>query len=243
MKLRWEEHGTGAPTVVLTHGLAASGETWRLQVAELSRHFRTVTWDLRGHGGSESPPGPYSLAELAADLRRVADEVGAEKIVAIGHSAGGAIALRFALDHPERVCGLVLVGTASECNDRTRDFYHGIAAIAEERGMEPVLRRLGMVNEAKNVRPADPNGFAATTRAMATLREQPLTERLGEVKCPTLILVGEKDFLGAGGSVIMSRRIAGSQLEIVPERGHGLFLEDPAGFNRRVVDFVKSLPA
>jgi len=241
VKIRWEAHGETPPTVVLTHGLAASGETWRLQVGELSRHFRTVTWDLRGHGGSDSPPGPCSLAQLAADLCQVADEAGAEKIVAIGHSAGGAISLQFALDYPDRICGLVLVGTASECNERTQQFYENIAAIAEERGMEPVLRRLGLVNEAQNLRPADPRGFAATTRAMATLREQPLTPRLGELRCPTLILVGDKDFLGAGGSVIMSRRIAGAQLEIIPERGHGLFLEDPDGFNRRIVEFVRSL--
>jgi 3-oxoadipate enol-lactonase len=241
VKIRWEAKGDAAPTVVLTHGLAASGETWRLQVSELARHFRTVTWDLRGHGGSDSPPGPYTLADLAADLRQVADDVGAEKIVAVGHSAGGAISLQFAVDYPDRVCGLVLVGTASECNDRTRQFYHDIAAIAEARGMEPVLRRLGLSNEAQNLRAANPHGFAAATRAMATLREQPLTPRLEEVKCPTLILVGDKDFLGAGGSVIMSRRIAGARLEIIPERGHGLFLEDPAGFNRRIFTFVRSI--
>jgi len=241
VKIRWEAKGGTAPTVVLTHGLAASAETWRLQVHEFAAHFRTVTWDLRGHGGTDSPPGPYSLPELAADLRSVADEAGADRIVAVGHSAGGAISLQFAVDYPERVCGLVLVGTASECNDRTRQFYHDLAAIAEERGMEPVLRRLGLANEARNLRAADARGFAAATRAMATLREQPLTPRLEEVTCPTLILVGDKDFLGAGGSVIMSRRIADSHLEIIPERGHGLFLEDPDGFNRRVVDFVRSL--
>ena len=241
MKLRYEVHGDAAPTLVLTHGLAASGETWRLQVAELARHFRTVIWDLRGHGGSDSPPGPYSLPELAADLRQVADAVGAEKIVAVGHSAGGAISLQFAVDYPERIHGLVLVGTASECNERTRQFYHDIAALAEERGMEPVLRRLGLANEAQNLRPADRHGFAAATRAMATLRELPLTPRLAEVRCPTLILVGDKDFLGAGGSVIMSRRIAGARLEIIPERGHGLFLEDPDGFNRRILDFVRAI--
>lgn len=241
MKLHHTSHGSGEPTVVLTHGISASGATWRFQVPELAKFCRAVTWDLRGHGESDSPPGPYALADLARDLLQVADEVGAEQIVPLGHSAGGAIALQFALDHPERTRALILVGTASEANEKSRDFYHQLAAIAEERGMDAVVKRLGMAREAANLVPAEPRGFAHVTRAMAGLKENPLTERLGEIRCPTLILVGEKDFLGAGGSVIMSRRIANAELEIVPERGHGLFLEDPEGFNRRVVAFLQKL--
>src|SRR5690606_23404178 len=122
-----------------------------------------------------------------------------------------------------------------------RDFYHELARIAEERGMEPVVKRLGMAREAAHLVAADPRGFAEVTRAMAGLHAGPMTERLSEIRCPTLILVGEKDFLGAGGSVIMSRRIAGAELEIVPERGHGLFLEDPSGFNERVLAFLRKL--
>lgn len=240
-KLHYTVHGAGEPTVVLTHGISASAATWRFQVPALSQLCRTVTWDLRGHGESESPPGPYAIADLAADLRQVADDIGADRIVPLGHSAGGAVALRFALDYPDRCRALVLVGTASEANEKARDFYQDLARIAEERGMEPVVKRLGMAREAANLVAANPHGFAAVTRAMAGLHAEPMTDRLGEITCPTLILVGEKDFLGAGGSVIMSRRIAGAELEIVAERGHGLFLEDADGFNRRVVEFLRKL--
>lgn len=226
---------------MLTHGISASGATWRHQVPALEKICSVVTWDLRGHGDSDSPPGPCDLSDLAADLRQVADEVGAEKIVALGHSAGGAISLRFALDYPERTRALILVGTASEANEKSRDFYHSLAGIAEERGMEKVVKRLGMAKEAAHLVPADPVGFAHVTRAMAGLNENPMTDRLGEIQCPTLILVGEKDFLGAGGSVIMSRKIADSELEIIPGRGHGLFLEDPEGFNARVAAFLATL--
>lgn len=240
-RLHYTVQGSGEPTLVLTHGISASGATWRFQVPDFAARYRTVTWDLRGHGHSESPPGPYALSDLAADLLQLADELGAASIVPLGHSAGGAIALRFALDHPQRCRALVLVGTASEANEKARDFYHDLARIAEERGMEPVVKRLGMAREAANLVAADPHGFAAVTRAMASLHAAPMTDRLAEIRCPTLILVGEKDFLGAGGSVIMSRKIANAELEIVPERGHGLFLEDPAGFNQRVLAFLGKL--
>jgi pimeloyl-ACP methyl ester carboxylesterase len=241
LALHFTVRGSGEPTLVFTHGISASADTWRFQVPAFESVCRTVCWDLRGHGRSESPAGPYDMGDLARDMLQVADAVGAEQIVPIGHSAGGAIALRFALDHPRRTRALVLVGTASEANEKARDFYQELAGIAEDRGMEPVVKRLGMAREAANLVSADPRGFANVTRAMAGLNEHPMTDRLSEITCPTLILVGEKDFLGAGGSVIMSRRIAGADLQIVPGRGHGLFLEDPDGFNERVLAFVRKL--
>lgn len=241
LALHFTVRGSGEPTLVFTHGISASADTWRFQVPAFESVCRTVCWDLRGHGRSESPAGPYDMGDLARDMLQVADAVGAEQIVPIGHSAGGAIALRFALDHPRRTRALVLVGTASEANEKARDFYQELAGIAEDRGMEPVVKRLGMAREAANLVAADPRGFANVTRAMAGLNEHPMTDRLSEITCPTLILVGEKDFLGAGGSVIMSRRIAGADLQIVPGRGHGLFLEDPDGFNERVLAFVRKL--
>jgi pimeloyl-ACP methyl ester carboxylesterase len=73
---------------------------------------------------------------------------------------------------------------------------------------------------------------------MASLNAAPLTPRLGEIRCPAQMIVGDQDFLGAGGSVILHRNIAGSRLAIVPDRGHGLFVEDPAGFNALVLDFL-----
>jgi len=241
MSLHFESTGDGPLTIVLTHGLAASTGTWAAQVEELSARHRVLTWDLRGHGRSGGPAGAYALHDLAGDLREVLDRAGVERAVVLGHSAGGVVAMQFALDHPERTAGLVLVGTASECNTRARDFYEDLAKIAEERGMAPVFRRLGLGDQGAAKPGADPVAFAKVARCMASLHEAPLTPRLGEIRCPTLIIVGDKDFLGAGGSVILSRCIAGSVLHIVPERGHGIFLEDPAGFNRLVDEFLRGI--
>jgi 3-oxoadipate enol-lactonase len=241
MSLHFELAGDGPTTLVLTHGLAANTRIWKAQVPALSARCRVLAWDLRGHGRSEAPQGPYTLGDLAGDLARVLDQAGVERAVVLGHSAGGVVAMRFALDHPERTAGLVLVGTASECNERARDFYEDLAKIAEERGMGPVHRRLGVAEAGDAPGTADPVAFAKVARCMANLHREPLTARLGEIRPPALIVVGDKDFLGAGGSVILSRRIAGSRLHIVPERGHGIFAEDPEGFNRLVGDFLGEL--
>ena len=233
--------GEGAPTVVLTHGLAAGESIWSRQVAALAPRYRVLTWDLRGHGRSAPNPGPCTIADLAADLRSVLDANGVERAVVLGHSAGGVVAMRFALDHPGRTAGLVLVGTASECNDKARQFYEDLAAIAETRGMEPVYRRLGVGAEQARQSPTDAATFARVARAMASLNAAPLTARIPEIRCPAQMIVGEKDFLGAGGSVILHRNIAGSRLAIVPERGHGIFAEDPDGFNAVVLEFLATI--
>ena len=235
--------GAGLPTIVLTHGLAAAEGIWSAQVAALSARHRVLTWDLRGHGRSAPVPEPCTIADLAADLRVVLDRAGIERALVLGHSAGGVVAMQFALDHPRRTAGLVLVGTASECNARARQFYEDLAALAEEHGMEPVRKRLGVGAEVESRAPVDPATFARVARAMASLNAAPLTPRLAEIRCPVQIVVGENDFLGVGGSVILHRTIAGSRLAIVPERGHGIFREDPAGFNALVLEFLASLTA
>lgn len=241
MQLHHEVTGSGPHTIVLTHGLAGSGALWREQVRGLSGEFRVVTWDLRGHGQSGAAAGAFTLIDLAEDLGAVLDRVGIDRAVVLGHSAGGVIAIRFALDHPERVAALVLVGTASQCNQRAADFYTQLASLAVEGGMESVHRNLGLA--AEGIKAADPLTFAGVARCMGNLLNEPLTPEVERIRCPTLIIVGDKDFLGAGGSVILSRRIPGSRLDIIPERGHGIFLEDPEGFNAMVKEFVRGLPS
>lgn len=241
MRLHYTLTGSGPLTIVLTHGLAAGEAIWSAQVAALAPYYRVLTWDLRGHGRSAPVPAPCTIADLAADLRAVLEDAGVARAVILGHSAGGVVAMRFALDAPERTAGLVLVGTASECNQRAHDFYTELATIAETRGMDPVRRRLGVSAEQARLAPTDAATFAQVARAMASLNAEPLTERLDAIRCPAQMIVGEKDFLGAGGSVILHRRIAGSRLAIVPERGHGIFLEDPQGFNQLVLEFLATV--
>ena len=236
--LHWSSAGSGPLTIVLTHGLAASETVWAAQVSALAARYRVLTWDLRGHGRSAPQPAPCTLADLAADLGSVLDRAGVDRAVLLGHSAGGVVTMQFALDQPARTAGLVLVGTASECNARAHQFYTDLADIAEARGMAPVYKRLGVGADAASQAPADPATFAQVARAMASLHGAPLTPRLSEIRCPTQIIVGAQDFLGAGGSVILNRTVAGSRLAIVPERGHGIFLEDPVGFNSLVLEFL-----
>lgn len=227
----------GATPIVFVHGLAASKEAWTGVIERLPASFRAIAYDLRGHGESEPAPDPCTRSDLARELVAVLDAIGARRAVLVGHSAGGVIVMQTAVDAPDRVAGLVLLGTASACNDRTAEWYAASAEKARSEGGAAGMRSMGV--RASDVPIPDGVTFAEVAHAMRTLNRDPLTERLKGVQSPTLIAVGEKDFLGAGGSVILSRTIRDSELEILPERGHGVHLEDPGWLANRIASFVE----
>ena len=226
----------GAPAVVFVHGLAASGEIWAGQAERLRDRHRVLRYDLRSHARSPAVPGPCTRGDLVADLVGLLDDSGIERATLVGHSAGGVIAMQTAVEHPARVAALVLVGTASECNDRTAAWYADTADQARARGGDQAMKAMAMKPRPGLI--PDGPGLAEVALAMRTLNAEPLTDAVRSVSAPTLIIVGENDFLGVGGSVILSRAIEGSELEIVPGRGHGIYLEDPDWFAGRVERFL-----
>ena len=236
VSLHYEVAGSGPETVVLTHGLGSSGATWSALVAALADRYRVVTWDLRSHGRSGSPLAPCTVATLGDDLEAIVAAAGGDAPVhALGHSAGGVVTMQLAIAHPERVRSAILVGTSSECNARAAAYYESLAALGEREGGAAVVRRLGADSTSM---PPDGRGFAHVARAMGSLYGAPLTPELARVRCPTLVIVGADDVLGVGGSVIISRCVPRCRLEIVPERGHAIFHEDPFGFARLVREFL-----
>lgn len=234
--LHYELAGNAAETITCLHGLAANLHTWKRQVDALSPRYRVLTWDLRAHGRSEAPDGPYTLGDLSHDLFLLLQGLSLPPTYLLGHSAGGVVAMHFALNYPEMVRGLILVGAASACNERAARWYEDLAQTAERDGGAAVLKRVGLNHESDI--PPDPVGFAKISRCMGGLHQAPLTGELEKISCPTLVMVGEKDFIGVGGPVILHRHIPGSRLEIVKDRGHAIHLEDPEGFNQLILGFL-----
>ena len=225
-----------APVVAFVHGLAASLDIWAGQAGRLCDRYRVLRYDLRGHGGTVSPDVPCSRHDLAADLAGLLDALDIERAAVVGHSAGGVVAQQIAVDFPARVSALGLIGTASECNDRTAAWYTKCAELARREGGAAVMKAMGMKAESAPI--PDGPAMAPVIEAMRTLNADPLTTALRAVGVPTLVIVGEKDFLGVGGSVILSRAVPASQLDIVAGRGHGIYLEDPGWFAGRLGAFL-----
>jgi pimeloyl-ACP methyl ester carboxylesterase len=108
-ELAFEDAGSGPTRLILVHGWRADHSVWRDLIAALGPGIRTLAVDLRGSGASQAAPGPYDLNRFAADLRDLVDALALAPVVVVGHSMGGTIALRFALDAPQATLGLVLI--------------------------------------------------------------------------------------------------------------------------------------
>ena len=218
--------GAGPPHFVCLHGLVDHLGIWDRLAPELAARGRLIRFDQRGHGDSDAPPGPYAREDLAADVVSLLDALGVERAVLVGHSMGGIVSMATALAHPDRVAGLVLIGTASQCSEKVAGWYERIATAGERGGTDGIARAIYGDGSSKTVR-GDAQGIAHVTRTLMSLHDDPLTPRLGDVGCPTQLLVGEKDPMGPKASAIIEREIPGATLEVVPGCGHWLHVEAP----------------
>jgi pimeloyl-ACP methyl ester carboxylesterase len=236
------EVGRGDP-VVLVHGLADDHRAWRRVVAPLMLSRRVILYDLRGHG--RSPLGDDadgSLAQLGSDLIGVLDDAGLDRAVIAGFSLGGTIAMRAAIDAPDRVAALALIGTSSRVNSAARGWYEERAALVEDddpelratldRDTEDVYRNRPEEIEAglriRRESTEDPRGFANACLAMASLNESPLDPELGAITQPTVIVAGDNDqHCPPRASEIIAEKIPGSRMRVLEDTGHPLPVERP----------------
>jgi pimeloyl-ACP methyl ester carboxylesterase len=111
-KLAFEARGAGRPAFVFVHGWACDRSFFAPQAEHFARRHRVVSVDLRGHGKSDKPPGPYSIAAYADDIAYIIEQLGLGKTVAVGHSMGGVTVLQLAAAHPDCVAAIVMVDPA-----------------------------------------------------------------------------------------------------------------------------------
>jgi pimeloyl-ACP methyl ester carboxylesterase len=168
--LRFEGAGRGAPPLVLLHGLVDTLEIWSRIAEPLAARRRTIRVDQRGHGESSAPPGPYTREDLAADVVALLDDRGVSRGVLVGHSMGGIVAMTTALAYPARVAGLVLLGTASQCNEQTAGWYERIALAGERDGCAGLARAI-YGEKAKRRVVGDPQGIVHVTRTLPRASE------------------------------------------------------------------------
>jgi 3-oxoadipate enol-lactonase len=236
------EVGRGAP-VLLVHGLGDDHRAWRRTVAPLMLEHRVVLMDFRGHGGTSLGRPTGALDQLAADVVTVLDALGLDDATLAGFSLGGTIAMRTALDHPDRVRALALIGTSSRVNTAARDWYLERAALVDDGS--PTLRETldADTGDVYRNRPeeipdgllirrqstADPRGFANACRAMAGLKEAPLDPELGSITAPTTVLAGDSDqHCPPRAGEIIATGIPGADLRVLSDTGHPIPVERPA---------------
>ncbi len=222
----------------------------------LPNHFRAITYDVRGHGGSDVGDGQYTIEFFVDDLISLLDHLVIEKAVLCGLSMGGYIALRAYERHPERFKALVLCDTKSEADTNEGKIKRsatlktvkteGVGVFAEEFvktifDPETCQTHPEIVESIKHtIRSTSPIGICGAVLALATRTDT--TGVLSKIQVPTLILVGEHDKLTPpSDSEALQRQIAGSQLQTIRKAGHMSNLENAPEFNKHLIDFLNRL--
>ena len=138
IKLVFEDRGAGKPAFVFVHGTSCNRAFFAPQAEHFARRHRVVSLDLRGHGESDKPPGPYPIAAYADDIATIIEQAGLGKVVAVGHSMGGMIVLQLAAAHPGCVAAIVIVDQPLVYSPERRAALEAMAAAIEAGNDEPL---------------------------------------------------------------------------------------------------------
>jgi pimeloyl-ACP methyl ester carboxylesterase len=228
--------------VLLSHGFAASSQMWRGNVGALAADRPVITWDLRGHGRSDSPgdPAAYSQEVSVADMAAVLDACGISRVVAAGLSLGGYLSLAFCLARPDRVAGLVLCDTGPGFrNDQARGQWNDRAVAQAGRLERDGLAALGDSPETRAAGHRSAAGLAHAARGILAQRDGNVIASLPSIAVPTLVLVGARDqpFLAAAG--YLAAKIPGAEHAVIPDAGHASNVDQPDRFNQRLLAFLQ----
>ena len=251
-KIYYETMGEGSAALVMLHDGLLHEVTWDAQFPVFAKSFRTIRYDRRGYGRSETATRDFSAVD---DLLAVLDGLGVERAVLLGCSSGGGLAVDFTLAHPERVSGLVLEGAVVSGLDPSEQFLRrnlvnfrpqfqskDLAGLIEAWATDPYL--------------TDPSSTAARRRLREVLTafphqvdgslpegrrpERPAVGRLREIHVPTLVLTGAGDIPEVQAHAgALQAGIAGARREVLAGAGHLVHLEQPERFNAAVLAFLR----
>jgi pimeloyl-ACP methyl ester carboxylesterase len=244
--IEYQDGGQGSP-VLLGHGYSATGRMWDGQRAALGDRYRIISWDMRGHGQTESPsdPAQYSAALTVADMRALLRHCGVERAVVGGLSLGGYVSLAFYLAHPEMVRALVICDSGpgyrnAEARAAWNARAHERAAELETKGLDALAGRSREMREAMGHH-ASAQGLAHAARGMLAQESPAVIDGLATIRVPTLIVVGDQDGPFLAPCEYMAKKIPGARLEVIAGAGHASNLDQPAAFNRVLLGFLQSL--
>lgn len=240
----------GAP-IVLLHGLGSSSADWPEQIPVFAERFSVIAVDLPGHGRSPRPPGALSVDAMAARVASLLADLGEEPAHVVGLSLGGCVGLSLALRDPGAVRSLTIVNAFARLRPAgaaglwrmlrrvtlvlTRPMpvvAADIARVTFPRPGQEALRRAAAASLAAN----DRRTYLAVMRAVARFD---VRARLGDIRCPTLVITGGADTtVSQAAQAFLSRRLPGARWAVVPQSGHATPHDQPAAFNRHVLDFI-----
>jgi len=239
------------PWLTMSHSLACNLHMWDEEARRLSKRYRVLRYDTRGHGASSAPAGAYSLDMLADDLHGLLQALGVRSTHFVGLSLGGMIGQTFALKYPGIFKSLALCDTTSRYPAEAGPMWVDRIKTVEAGGVEPLVEMTMsrfFSEPFRHARPEVVENIAAMMRATSApgylgcchaIPKINLTSRLKEIRCPTVIIVGKED---PGTPVAMAEEIhqamPGSRLVVIPAAAHLANLEQPDAFNQALAQFL-----
>jgi pimeloyl-ACP methyl ester carboxylesterase len=259
LHLYYETEGRG-DAVLLVQGLDRDHRGMALQTKVLAEHYQVISYDARGIGQSDTPPGPYTCAQLADDIRGLLKALGIGKSHLIGASLGGHVVQEFAINYPEMTGSIILMctfarasgemlstgrlfidsiesrGHAYICEEMMRQAYSSTYLENEKGRFDAAWEKLREMDATYNIR-----GFQWTAEAGLSADTR---DRVSSIKTPALVMAGELDYLVPPSlcEEQLVRPIRGSRLVVIKDAGHLFFDEKPEAVNREILAFLASLP-
>jgi 3-oxoadipate enol-lactonase len=240
-----------APALLLLHGLGSSAADWAPQLAGFAGRFRLIAPDLPGHGRSARGRGRLGIAPVAEDVCQALEALGERAVHVVGLSLGGCVGLELALRDPARVRSLTLVNAFAKLGP------------SGPRAVVRMIRRVGLVclapmptvaahvarglfpkPEQRDLYRAAVSRLGASSRrtylvSMRALATFDARTRLPSVRCPTLVVVGERDAtVPRAAGELLARAIPAARLLVIPDSGHATPYDQPGPFNSAVADFI-----
>jgi 3-oxoadipate enol-lactonase len=240
------------PWLTMSHSLACNTTAWDDQAALLSKNFKVLRYDTRGHGQTSATPGPYTLEQLADDAYGLLTALGITQTHWMGISMGGMIGQTMALKYPTLFTSLMLIDTTSRRPDNAQAMWGARITMAKEQGMISLLEstlerwftepfRKNHPNAIKSISDGilstSVDGFCGCCAAIAQINT---LDRLKEIQCPAIVMVGEHDH---GTPPAMAKQIhdnlPNSEFVLIESAAHIANIEQPEAFNQAIQKFLQ----
>lgn len=248
-KLHFERKGSGEPIIFL-HGLGSCGADWLYQIPEFSKKYSVFTPDLRGHGASDKN-GPFSIQTSASDIKELIENLRLGSVHLVGLSYGSFVALQLAAEYPELVKSLTLVGTTSNIINmhiwkmilrRILLFFCPMTVVGKV-----IAKSLFPEPQQEAIRKVCANRIASNNKKvyqalLSSVFNFNANKRLQEIRCPTLLIVGEKDsLLPISHAKKIEQAIPRAKLLVIPGARHAVPLDSPEEFNHILKQFLETV--
>jgi 3-oxoadipate enol-lactonase len=249
LDLNYEMTGKGQ-SVLFIHGLGSSSRDWEEQVNYFSKDYQVVTFDVRGHGVSDKPPGPYSIKLFSDDTAALITSLDLSPVHIVGISMGGMIAFQLAVDHPGLLKSMTIVNSGPEMiarsfKEKLMIFQRSVIfrLLSMQKIGEVLAGRLFPKADQeelriKMVKRWSENDKRAYTDSFKALVGWSVAEHIGDIKCPTLVIAADEDYTPVSVKEAYVAQMKDAQLAVINDSRHATPLDRPAEFNKTLTAFL-----